>query len=225
MRRWKRLGAALGSFAVVLMLILSMPAVGGSLVRSLIQHNPLDLSGGTGNAQAIVVLTGGNYRDAPEYGRDVASGASVSRGRYAAFLHKKTGLPIMVVGGKPIPSALSEGEAMENLIEEEFHVPVRWVETQAKDTEDSAFSSFKMLNRDGIANILLVTDASHMRRAELAYSKVGFKVIPAPINFIGVEKISVRSFLPSAGALSSSTLALNEWFGIAWGKIKGTFRS
>jgi len=220
MRRWNRLGAALVAFAVVLMLILSMPAVSGQLIRTLIHHSPVALSDGTGSAQAIVVLTGGISRNSPEYGRDVASGASVSRGRYAAFLHKNTGLPIMVVGGKPNPSTLSEGEAMENLIEEEFHVPVRWVETKAKDTEDSALSSFRMLNRDGIANILLVTHAFHMRRAELAYSLVGFKVTPAPIEFIGAGKFTMRSYLPSAGALSSSTLALNEWFGIAWGQLK-----
>ena len=86
---------------------------------------------------------------------------------------------------------------MENLIEEEFHVPVRWVETQAEDTEDSAFSSFKMLNRDGIANILLVTDASHMRRAELVYSKVGFKVIPAPTDITVTEGGSRSRLYPN----------------------------
>jgi uncharacterized SAM-binding protein YcdF (DUF218 family) len=62
-----------------------------------------------------------------------------------------------------------------------------------------------------------------MRRAELAYSLVGFKVTPAPIEFIGAGKFTMRSYLPSAGALSSSTLALNEWFGIGWGQLKKLF--
>ena len=216
----KRLGLVLGAFSVAFMLILSMPAVSGLLIQSIISHPPLDLPSGVGDSQAIVVLTGGINREALEYRRDVASSASLVRGRFAAYLHNKTKLPIMVVGGMPKSSALSEAEAMEKMLEEEFHIPVKWVEPQAKDTEESAVNSFKMLSQDGIVNILLVTQIYHMRRAELVFSNAGFKVTPAPMGFRKFGNFSVFSFLPSAGALSLTSFALNEWYGIAWSYLK-----
>jgi uncharacterized SAM-binding protein YcdF (DUF218 family) len=223
-RRSKHAAVAILSFTAVMMLILSMTALSGTLLQTLIHHDPLDLSAGIGESKAIVVLTGGVKANSPEYGRDVSSTSSLTRARYAAFLHKNTGLPIMVVGGKPRPSTLSEGEAMKQLLEDEFHVPVRWVEIQAKDTEDSSVNSFEMLRRDGVVSILLVSNVFHMRRAELNFARAGFKVVPAPIGFRSKTDISAYSFLPTVSALSETTRVLNEWYGIAWGYVKAMTR-
>ena len=49
-------------------------------------------------AQVIIVLGGGKYPQAPEYGGDTVAGSTLVRLRYAAHLHRLTGRPIMVSG-------------------------------------------------------------------------------------------------------------------------------
>ena len=51
--------------------------------------------------QAIVVLGGGFYPRAPEYGADTVSRRSLERVRYAAHLQKRMAKPILLAGGNP----------------------------------------------------------------------------------------------------------------------------
>ncbi|OHC73674.1 MAG: hypothetical protein A3G18_02785 [Rhodospirillales bacterium RIFCSPLOWO2_12_FULL_58_28] len=221
--RRRRPGMALIAAAAILLLVLSLPVVAVALADSLVKHSPLDptrLPAAAGDAGAIVVLTAGITTDSPEYGGDVAGMASVQRALYAAFLHKKTNLPILVVGGKPRPSTLSESEAVRRLLENERGASVRWLEEQAKDTEESAANSFAMLRAEGVKTILLVTHVYHMRRAEFMFTGVGFRVIPAAVGFRSATESSAYDLLPSASALSTAAWAINEWLGLAWGKMK-----
>ena len=84
---------------VSLLWLLALPVLGNSMLRSL-EGEPLDHADLL-QAQAIVVLGGGRYRDAPEYGGDTVGEATLVRLRYAAKLHRETGLPLLVTGGKP----------------------------------------------------------------------------------------------------------------------------
>ncbi|MBU3736829.1 MAG: YdcF family protein, partial [Methylobacterium sp.] len=72
---------------------LSMPWVGASLLASLesFQADPLNPE-----AQAIVVLGGGIHANTPEYGGDTLKSQTLERLRYAARLHRLTGLPVLV---------------------------------------------------------------------------------------------------------------------------------
>ncbi len=49
-----------------------------------------------------MVLGGGRYRDAPEYGNDTVGEYTLVRLRYAAKLHRETGFPLLVTGGRPM---------------------------------------------------------------------------------------------------------------------------
>ena len=57
---------------------------------------------------------------------------------------------------------------------------------------------------DGISRILLVTDAMHMPRAKMVFSKAGLDVIAAPTMFFGFESIGPFDFLTSAEGLRRS---------------------
>ena len=61
-------------------------------------------------AGAIVVLGGGRYDEAPEYGDDTISLAGLRRVRYAAVLQRRTGLPVLVSGGSVYAEPLPESE-------------------------------------------------------------------------------------------------------------------
>jgi len=99
-RRRRRLAISLILLSTAALYALSTPWVGGLLQKTLeisMPVSPADLA----TADAIVVLGGGRRVAAAEYGGDTVNGFSLERLRYAAFLHRASGLPILASGGKP----------------------------------------------------------------------------------------------------------------------------
>ncbi|HEB79828.1 MAG TPA: YdcF family protein [Rhodospirillales bacterium] len=220
MRRWTRAGAAVVLLSAAMLILLSVPAVATSLYQALLEHEALEPNASLERSGAIVVLTGGLIPMAPEYGKNIASPPSVQRARYAAFLHKRTGKPILVAGGNPWGAAQSEAEAVRQLLEDEMQTPVRWLDEESKDTDDSAVNVMKILSRENIKNIVLVTSDFHMLRAEYLFKNIGFQVVAAPVGMRGERPFEIYDFFPSAGGLAKSSFALNEWYGILWYSLK-----
>src|SRR5690554_2486087 len=85
------------------------------------------------DAEAIVILGGGIRSSAPEYGGGATINArTLERLRYGASLYRKTGKPILVTGGAPVGAPV-EGPIMRSILENEFGVPVRWVESRSRN--------------------------------------------------------------------------------------------
>lgn len=200
---------------LVLLWILALPVVGNALLRSL-EGAPLDMDQAR-QAQAIVVLGGGRYREAPEYGGDTAGEPTLIRLRYAARLHRETRLPILVSGGTPEGAGLSEGETMRRALGDEFAVPVRWVEGTSINTRENARHAAELLRAAGVTRILLVTHAWHMPRALAAFAPTGLAVVPAPTLFHSRPLIPT-DFLPQG--YEKSRAALHEWVGMLWYRLR-----
>ncbi len=64
----------------------------------------------------------------------------------------------------------------------------------AADTHDEALRLLPLANQRGWKKILLVTSATHMRRAAAVYRAAGFEVVPAPCNFIVAGTSTPPSF-------------------------------
>ncbi|WP_420474421.1 YdcF family protein [Noviherbaspirillum sp. ST9] len=170
-------------------------------------------------AQAIVVLAAGRVEDAPEYGGDEQPDyIALARLRYAARLHRATGLPILVSGGNGTEDGRykSKALAMERALREEFAVPVRWLETASANTAQNAAFSARILEKENLRRILLVTDAMHMPRSVIEFERHGMEVIAAPTVFLGGGTLSPMMLLPSAENLRRSYYAMYEWIGLAW---------
>lgn len=86
-RRHPRTGRWLAGLSLLSLAMLSVPAVSIVLMRSLETHPPIQAAP-LARVQAIVVLGGGVYYSAPEYGDDTVGRHSLERIRYAAHLHK-----------------------------------------------------------------------------------------------------------------------------------------
>ena len=171
-------------------------------------------------ADALVVLGGGTYFHAPEYGGDTVGKETLERLRYAARLYRETGKPILVTGGAPLGNNLSEAEQMKQVLEREFNVPVRWTEGASENTAENARLSMQLLRQDGIRRIYLVTHAWHMPRAVLAFQTVGFQVIPAPTAYTTRYQTDLLSFVPNADALNKSREFMHEFIGMLWYRLK-----
>jgi uncharacterized SAM-binding protein YcdF (DUF218 family) len=218
-RRRPRLAMSLILLSATALYALSTPWVGGLLQKTLEISSPLSPNA-LKTADAIVVLGGGRRIVADEYGSDTLNGLSLERLRYAAFLHRASGLPILVTGGKPGGGTLAEGQIMQRILQTEYDIPVRWVEDDALTTWDNARLSAPLLKRAGVQRIALVTHAWHLRRAVPLFESQGLGVIPAGIQFSNTRVDSILDLLPTPAGLRDSTFALHEWLGILWYKLR-----
>lgn len=171
-------------------------------------------------AEAIVVLGGGKYFSAPEYGGDTVDASELMRLRYAAWLQRTLKKPLLVTGGSPEGSAITEAIAMKRVLEQELHVPVRWVEEESRTTEENARFSYRLLQRSDIHRIYLVTHAWHMPRARVTFERAGFIVVPAPTAYATTYRRTLIDFMPSATALRDSSIFFHEMIGLAWYRLE-----
>lgn len=179
----------------------------------------VDLQGQSANA--IIVLGGGSYARAPEYGgQDTVSHQTLERLRYAARLQRETGLPLLASGGKPESSVLAEAEQMKIALEQDFRVPVRWIEIGSDNTAENARHSFELLQQAGIRKVYLVTHAWHMPRASNVFRRAGFEVIEAPTAFTTRNHVDILAFLPRADSLYDSKIFMHEVIGLLWYRLK-----
>jgi len=221
-RRRPRLAMSLILLSTTALYALSTPWVGGLLQKTLEISTPVS-PGTLQTADAIVVLGGGRRIAAAEYASDTLNGLSLERLRYAAFLQRASGLPILVTGGKPGGGTLAEGQIMQHVLQSEYGTPARWVEDAALTTWDNARLSAPLLKQQGVQRIVLVTHAWHLRRAAPLFESQGLSVIPAGIQFSGTRVDSTLDLLPTPAGLRDSTFALHEWLGILWYKLRSNF--
>ncbi|MBF0159223.1 MAG: YdcF family protein, partial [Magnetococcales bacterium] len=138
--RWRATTAIV--VAGLLLYLFSAPAVIQMMLRGLNRYPPLTesrLEQRSADVGAIVVLGQGRYPSAPEFGgRDTVSSGGLARVRYAAWLHRRTNLPILVTGGRPAGEKSSEAALMRDVLQDEFNVSVRWLEEDSHTTWENA---------------------------------------------------------------------------------------
>ena len=227
--RWRTTGNIIIGLSLTVLFALSLSMTGRSLIVPLeadarpLQPASLTPDGAKKQVDAIVVLGAGRYTEAPEYGTaDTVSNAALERLRYAAYLHRRTGLPVLVTGGSPFGEQTPEALLMQESFEEDFQIRPRWAETQSGNTHENAVNSRQILAAAGIRRIYLVTHAWHMPRAHWAFVNAGFDVVPAPMGFttLGKGEREGLGYLPSVHGLALSSLALRERLGLIWYKYK-----
>jgi len=223
-RRRRRLGAGIVLASLGALALLSLPATGSALLRTLEDYPPLPTTTRAQGAQAIVVLGGGLYPAAPEYGgRDMVSGTVLERLLYAVELHRRMRLPLAVAGGSVFGNATPEAVTIAETLQRDFGVAPRWVEARSRTTRENARLTASLLRRDGVQRAYLVTHAWHMRRAATSFRSAGLDVIPAPTMFAtrGDMDATFLRFVPSTTGLARSTTAIYEYLGRGWYWLNG----
>ena len=200
-------------FALTLLLVFGT-GVGSDLLLQSLERPYEGLSVATApTAEAIVVL-GGYLRQRPGSARPIELGGSADRLWAAAQLYKAGKAPIVLLSGGNGPDAPPEAVSADQVIEQ-WGVPHSAIltETASRDTLQNAAFSRRIL---GNRRILLVTSAWHMRRATVAFERVGFQVIPLPADFITGNRADqpLLTWIPNAAALGDSSLAIKEWLGL-----------
>ncbi|MGL4575326.1 MAG: YdcF family protein [Burkholderiaceae bacterium] len=163
-------------------------------------------------ADAIVVLSGGRRAHAPEFGvQQTLLSNTLERTRYGALLAKRTGLPVIVSGGRPNGRGTPLATMMKDALQSEFGVANVQAEPQSNTTLENARYTAKLLGPG--KTILLVTEASHMPRAVLDFQAQGVTVIAAPTAFTSDGDGDAATWVPSVYALRLTNEALRETIG------------
>lgn len=224
LRRRRQPALILFGMGLLILYLSSIPIVSTGLMASLESYPALSVHElQREGIDAIVVLGGGRYSDAPEYRGDTVSRITLERLRYGAWLYRQTGLRVLVSGGSPLGEQVPEAILMMGVLEKEFQVPVAWIEASSRNTLENAVYSGALLKEEGITHIYLVTHAWHMPRAAEVFEKVGLKVTPAPTGFTTPSPMDrgLLAWIPRASAAHSTSYALHEILGRIWYRLRG----
>jgi len=228
----RRRHSALSGFLAVLILVLaSWTSVGAMMLNPLEERfqRPPSLPE---HIDGIVVLGGG-----------LEGGVNLVRGGYelngggdrfvetAVLARRFPEAKILVSGG--IGSVLLEGEGDADTAPRFFTalgVPRERLilENQSRNTAENAAFSYRLAAPKPGENWILVTSAFHMPRSVGLFRKVGFQVIPWPVDYrtTGKQGIGLLRDNP-ADSLQNANTAMREWLGLAayWlsGRIDSVF--
>ena len=171
---------------------------------------------------AYVVLGGGIYDNAPDVdGKGALSGDALARVLAANKLYRISKKPVILSGGR-IFGRTAEAEIAKRTLAS-LGVSEKDIITESKsiDTYENALFVKEIADARNISRIVLVTSAYHMKRSRLLFGRHFREIIPYPAGYltsrIGYDALS---FLPSAAALADLSLAIKEYMGIAFYRIK-----
>jgi uncharacterized SAM-binding protein YcdF (DUF218 family) len=207
-RRYPRTGSAAAWTGVLVLLVLSIPAVAVLLVKSL-GESPVFDPAQASSAQAIVVLGGGTRRNAPEYGGDTLGVLTLERLRYGTVVARMTRLPILLSGGS-VYGGESEAKLMEASLEHDFGMHARWIEDRSRDTHENALRSAEILRANGIERVILVAHGFDMKRARAEFADAGIATIPAATGIAADASETLPDYLPGMAGLRLSYYAIYE---------------
>lgn len=216
-RKHQRLAWRMVVISCISLWIFGSHATAYGLSRLLLKTYPPVNTSEIDKAQAIVVLGGGIELQAPEYGEPVLGAYSHARLRYGAHLKRITQLPMLFAGGKGWSAGSlqmhSEAEVAAQTALRELNMNIEWLDTESRDTRQSAEFAYEILAPEGKKCILLVTNDWHMQRSVRNFERAGFTVIPAPMGYLQAPSNPLFDYLPSSGGMSSTHFVLKEWIG------------
>lgn len=202
---------------------LSTP-VGVNLLASRLETVPALPAAQLKNSQAdaILVFLAGVRRHNPEFdGGDALGPSSLERIDYALFLHRLTGLPIILSGGSVKGDTTPLAQLGSEWLQQRVGITTLAVDSSSRDTRENARDSAELLQSLKIRRVLLVTHAYHMPRSLLSTRAAGIDAIPAPFAFEHVapelqEPSELIDWLPQPGYLGRSYRILHEMAGLVW---------
>lgn len=208
---------------------LSIEPVRDQLIGSLENRYPpftqTEMKQWAGRQDAVIVLLGGGvYRHAPEFGGgDSLRDDAMQRTLFASIVQQNTGLPVYATGGAPLQeNETPEAEVMRQwLLRLGVSESMIYVENAARNTWENAALTQTLLDKAGIRRVLLVTNAWHMPRSAWCFEQHGLEVVAVPVDFSQSQlDYDLRSWLPQAGILNETVLAWHEYMGLLWYRFR-----
>lgn len=213
----------LSIFVFVLLLVLS----NGYVVNTLYQAYEYKAQTLTQKYRTAIVLTGGMVSEFPLDGTH--AGETADRFIQPMLLYKSGTISrILITGGDTSIGLLKHDKSFESarikslLIQMGIPADSILVEDKARNTYENALFTKKILGETR-EQFLLVTSASHMRRAYGCFQKVGLLTVPYPVNYKQKDSpmAVLEMIIPSEANLSKLASLTREIAGLFIYKLKG----
>ena len=94
-------------------------------------------------------------------------------------------------------------------------------EFESRNTVENARNSLEIAKPKMGENWVMISSASHMPRAVGVFRKIGWSVIPYPVDFATTGEIEFGLGLYGLANVSTFSWALHEWFGIVAYRLMG----
>ena len=178
-------------------------------------------------AEAIVVLDGGIIPPTETIPRTQLSDSTLRRCLAAAELyHHGAPCPVVISGGQ-VDVSKPGGPAAEAMSDFLMRLGVPFadlvIEDQSTDTYENSVRCQQLLEQRGLTTLVLVTDATHLRRATRHFESRELAVIPAGSYYCTGEfqDLSVQDFLPQLRAAEINNRVFHELLGFLWDWLRG----
>ena len=221
---------ALAIAALVLLWLSSMPFVSDTLMRGAEGWQVRQSVASAPQADAVVVLSG-MLRVVPAREPTAEWSDAVDRIDAGVALARADKAPLLVFTSEWIPwnaGGLDKGRWLADRAADLGVARERIVITgRVSNTAEEARAVAGLLAARGgpraTKSVILVTSAFHMRRSALLFSRAGLSVAPFPVDFrTSAAPRSFMDLLPSAVSLSSTEIALREFYGYLYYKLVKT---
>ena len=189
------------------------------------KYQPLLATASVNSAEApikwIVVLGGGGSYSSQLPSTSQLSPSSLARLNEGIRLHRQLPGSKLILSEGAVFQAVPVADLMAKMAED-LGIPSDSLilEQRSRDTEGQAELIQPLVGQD---RFILVTSASHMPRSMALFRKLGMSPIAAPTDFkyLTRDTLSPATFFPSAGELRKAELAMHEYMGLAWAKLRG----
>jgi len=199
-----KLGKILIILGILLYYLFSITPVADSIISPLEkQYQPVQKEE-LNKADKIVLLLGGKESD-------------VLRASEVLRLYNLQSA-IIISGRDPLSPKIEEAKEVKDfLVERGIPSENIILEDKSRTTKESAENLKNLVVEEPF---FLVTSAYHMPRSMESFQKMGANPIAAPADFKIKESYDILDFFPDAQNLRNSDIALHEYFGILWYRLK-----
>jgi uncharacterized SAM-binding protein YcdF (DUF218 family)/pterin-4a-carbinolamine dehydratase len=225
----QKTGKILVSVGVIILTLFSCSVISNKLLRPLERkYDSFEMRGSSSVSKTedestlkyVVVLGGGHTSDSEFPLMSQIGRSSLVRLIEGIRIYREyPGSKLIVSGGiifDPVPEAeVLARVAIETGVPESDII----LESKSKDTKDQAKFIKPIVGNEPF---VLVTSASHIPRSMALFKKLGMNPIPSPIGHRVSEEqgFSSHSFFPGTVNLRKAELAIHEYLGLVWSKLR-----
>ena len=217
--RSKKVGLA----AIGILIVCSLPVFSSKLISYLERDYSLVPTASVNSADAIVVLSGMVRTIDSANGLEYEWGEASDRIFAGIDLIQENKAPVLVLTGGKLPWSVGkpEGEHLRD-IAEKLGVPsdIILLTENVQNTDQEAKAVAKLLNKE-VPNIILVTSAFHMPRAQKVFESAGIAVSPFAVDFLSrAGNTKIMDFIPNAEAFKGTSFFVRELIGRLYYNLK-----
>ena len=168
------------------------------------------------HGDVYIVLGGGILERNTPVPYENLTPSSLKRCLAVTYWYKQHPRPIIVCGGAPLRSGISEAAYMARALRE-LGIPVRAIyqESYSRNTFENILNAKKIVQKQHWRRPLLLTSAFHLPRSMHEARRAGLQPIPIGCDYsFSGQKLSWADFVPEIKYTANVFTALKEYIGI-----------